>query len=890
MDSNVTVFRGRRCVRVKRQTGAGSPASQNTPAGSNTNSTSKATTPSTSPSSPTLSGPATTNPDVPSSVTPAADTNPPVPIPPPPPPEAETNPQSTPTTVRNGNAPPAGGSPAPGPTSPPAPATPKSPSTVEPAVPNPGSQPSVPSGQSSAQPSQPTTPDKGSDSNAPPTPIAPPPPESTSPTASVPVAVAPSSPNASPQGGGQAPSTGGQSPAPGGSGAGAAPQPQPDVASSQQGGNNQNTPPAVAGGSSAANNPPNPGSPQTQPNTGGSGSSPNTQSPSQAGGSSDSNPTEPGEVTIPAAMTSGGTGKPSVVVTTGKGGSLTSYTVTPTPGTSIPGGRGKGSGSALSTHNPNLPHADGSTHSPGEMDAGQGKRVDVGAIGGAIAAVFGVALIAFLIIFCGKRARRRKRSSGTPLLTSAGGRRSMKERVKALVGTARSPSPAATPIAGERRSLREKVTSVLSGRTLFGGDQDAAPVARSTTPALERGMRDISTSDAPQNRASSDPPQTFGERALGPLAMIGRQSPSRNRTERQPQANHKAPRLPTPVAQHRRSSSSVPSIIQSWTATDEENNPFRDPDPARPLRLLNPDLSRSNTTNTIGTARQPLAPASMLTDVRPNPYPAPVAMNSSPFFGPPPSRPQHKRSFSKTRIPNPFLDPEPQPDESNSRSPPQRGYTASGHSRTTSLRQDQFERSTGTLMHQNSTSTIDSGFVSATVSPELQQEGFARRKDKASNREDSEATPHGLSTIPASRSASGSSQGASSISPSELLRELEAFESPFADFYRSSNSISRDFGPESMASESVYTRPTTSAFPSYILDENRRMSRASDPFDLDRPEILGLMKLGRTASRDTSLSRSTSNRSIRSERSGVRGKRKSQGLNHPLNSGSVQGQ
>lgn len=512
----------------------------------------------------------------------------------------------------------------------------------------------------------------------------------------------------------------------------------------------------------------------------------------------------------------------------------------------------------------------------------------MGAIGGAIAAVFGVALIAFLIVFCGKRAKRRKRGSGTPLLRNAGTKPSMKEKVTALVSAARSPSPVATPVAGERRSMREKVTSFLSIKGLFSGDQAAAPVARSTTPALERGMREVSTSNVPRNRASSEPPQKFRERTFGPLAMIGRRSPSRDRIERQTEVNEPPPRIPTPIAQHRRSASSVSSIIQSWTATGEENNPFRDPDPARPLRLLNPDLSRSNTANTIGTLRQPLPPNPMPTNWSPNPYPSPLAVSSPSPLGPPPSRPQHKRSFSQTRIHNPFLDPEPQQDLSSSRSQTPTEYTAPGHSRTTSARPNQnpFERSVGSLMHQNSTSTVDSGFVSATVSPEIRQGGFARN-GKISYRVDSDTAPYGLSTVPSSRSASASSRSITSISPSELLRQLDAFESPFSDSHRSSKSISFDFGPESLGSEAGPTRPTTSAFPSYILDENRRMSRASDPFDLDRPEILGLMKLGLTGSRDTSLSRSASGKSISSDRSGMKGKRKSSGRNWFLNSDSV---
>ncbi|KAE9979419.1 hypothetical protein BLS_009840 [Venturia inaequalis] len=830
---------------------------------------------------------------VPSSTTLSPALNPPVPIPPPPPPEAETNPASMTTVMRsmlpetttttNKDPPPAS---APAPTQPP-----DAPAALVPKPAIPGPAPAASSAEEETI--QPSVSVKSvmesSVTNTAPTPIAPPPvivaptpaPAASNKPDSPPAPLSDPKPKETPKAGGQAPAASGQSPPPAAPDPGAAPQPLPAASPSPNGGTNQNTPPVV-GGSPAATNSPNSGSSQLQPQS-------NGNSPA-------ANPSETGVVPLPTMITSGSVVRPqpTVVVSTGKGGSLTSFTITPTlpksaVGNSVAGG--KSSSGAMSTHDPSVPHADGSAHTPGDTHAQQEKKVDVGAIGGAIAAVFGVALIAFLIVFCGKRAKRKKRGSGTPLLRNAGTKSSMKEKVTAMVSSARSSNPVATPVAGERRSVREKVTSLFSAKGLFGGDQAAAPVARSTTPALERGMREVSTSDVPRNRASSEPPQTIKEKALGPLAMIGRRSPNRHEKERQLRTNETPTRIPTPVAQHRRSASSVSSIIQSWTATGEENNPFRDPDSARPLRLLNPDLSRSNTANTIGTIRQPLAPLSMPPNLISNIYPPALLISSPPPFGPLPSRPQHKRSFSQSRVHNPFLDPEPQQDPSRSRSQTPTEYMATGHSRTTSLRRNQFERSVGSLMHQNSTSTFDSGFVSATVSPQVRQGGFAGN-DKPSFRVDYDATPYGLSTVPASRSASGSSQGSfsispSSITPSELLRELDAFESPFSDSHRSSKSISFDYGSESLVSEAGPTRPTTSAFPSYLLDENRRMSRASDPFDLDRPEILGLMKLGLTNSRDTSLSRSESGNSIRSERSGTRGKRKSQGKAWILNSESV---
>ncbi|KAF2417112.1 hypothetical protein EJ08DRAFT_666566 [Tothia fuscella] len=521
--------------------------------------------------------------------------------------------------------------------------------------------------------------------------------------------------------------------------------------------------------------------------------------------------------------------RPSIVVTTAKNGSPLTFTTTPSPSL-------KGQSPYATSVNPGaIPdpprvddssHASGDSHSPGQHASG--RKVDVGTIGGAVAGVLGVLLIVALVWFCGKRAaRRRKRGSLTPLMNRDSGLRT-------------------------KTSLSDKVSYFLKRKK----SADAAPGRqRATTPALERGMREPSqdTTRTRSSRASSAPAATFRERAMATL--IGKRAAvSEEVVHEQRQEPPRIP-TPTPMTDHRRSIS-VSSFIQSWSATDDNNNPFRDPETRGPLGLVNADLSRANTVR-----QQPLGALSPSPLRVQNPFTSPpTSPRAPPPIGPLPNRPLHKRSFSQNRI-DPFADSAHEaphsltPDE-HLRNEAILARTHSFSRSTTSVR---LSRSTSqseagpatTLRHQISgASTVDSGFVSA--SPHL---GTLQEADKpwqalsTSPRpapDTNRATP--LSTVMSN--SSGSSPSLSLSSPGQRSER--------------SSKMSFDFGPDLVLGASPGpTRPGTSMYLSF--NDDKRISHISDPFDLDRPEVLGFM--GRFGSRDTSLTRSGSGGSNRSKKS-----------------------
>jgi hypothetical protein len=831
MASNITTYQGRRCTKVRRsgETAVSSVASAAALSSKSTGLASTVSANAASRSSSVIS-------NVGSSTTLVDATAPPTPVPPPPPLESETGPASvvrsmlTPAastvTPKASRTPTVGGAtggtaPVPTPVPPPPPTQSVSEETTRPDI----SQKSIllPSEVSSPQ----------STLQAPtPTPGPPPPPI---PVASSAVASNPQVSNAQPNpsiSAGQRPTI----PAPQG------PQASQNPVSTRRGGNPQNTLPAsspaspgqsnvpviVPGSPAQPNDPAQPNSP-SQPNgpsfpgqsngptlpDGGGGGQGGEQQPGNIpeGGNG---VVPPGSLTVvpfPAVMTSVPVARASVVVTTAKNGLPTTFTI---PASSVNGAQ-PGS-TAGAGHGPGLPGADG-THAAGQSS----KKVNGGAIGGAVAGVLGIIVIVALVWFCGRKAaRKRKRGSLTPLMNRDSGLRT-------------------------KTSLSEKLSAFVGrGRT---GDATTDGARRSNTPALERGMRE-QAQDATRNRssrASSAPAVSFRERALGALA--GKKVVKEETEQEVPR------RLPTPVPdqQHRRSAS-VSSFIQSWSATDENNNPFRDPDTREPLRLINADLSRSNTR---GTIRQ--APAAVLTpsprrvqNPFASPHDTPV---SPPPVGPLPSRPMHKRSFSQNRI-DPFADPaneispvSPQRTEAPQDYMNREAMIARAHSQARSIA----SQSRGGSQHQrqpSKSSTIDSGFVSG-ASPQIGSADSERPWKETTN---SPRTQYPLSTVLSSRSSSSSNNSSPVTSPSHHSS------------HRSSKAMSYDFGPDHvMGSSPGPTRPTTSMFPSYI--ENR-ISHVSDPFDLDRPEVLAFMKDGRswTGSREPSLSRSGSARSSRSKR------------------------
>jgi hypothetical protein len=393
------------------------------------------------------------------------------------------------------------------------------------------------------------------------------------------------------------------------------------------------------------------------------------------------------------------------------------------------------------------------------------------------------------------------------------------------------------------------------------------------TPNLERGMRDNSSSiysKPVRNRSSSVPVMALRDRAMGLFKNARSRSRGMKRDSDTSFVGDKManapPRLPSPIAQHRRSAASVSSFIQSWSATDDDNNPFRDPSPDEPLRIKNPDLSRSNTTRNTITKLPPILMPKPYNQSPPLPSSDNVATRSPGIFAAgatavptlqPPQKSRHKRSFSQSRIPNPFDDPLPSArpvsptsvyttksiygaadkilwPESQGQRRHSRNYTVATMGRP--------------LQREPSKSSVDSGFVSA-KSPLQGQNEFDDRPGSNSLK------PSHQSTLLSSR------MGGNSVRSS-----LSSQDSPFGDSARLSGF---DFlnSPADLSSSPGPTRPVTSNYPSYIMD---RTSRVSDPFDLDRPEILALMKPTWTqtmASRDTSRTRRDSNGSSKSRQS-----------------------
>ena len=300
------------------------------------------------------------------------------------------------------------------------------------------------------------------------------------------------------------------------------------------------------------------------------------------------------------------------------------------------------------------------------------------------------------------------------------------------------------------------------------------------------------------------------------------------------------PRLPSPVAQHRRSASSVADFIQSWNSTDDDNNPFRDPDGSQPLTVKNAALSRSNTQKSVAKLTPILqSPAWNQSPPLPsNNFGIGVASSGpSPVMKPSPQMPRHERSFSQARVQNPFADPI---SVARPVSPTSVYTTADSLHRSDSRKHTRsYTVSAGRpIQRQPSKSTVDSGFESA-KSP------IMNVKDEY-DRPDSDPLKQWHMSGMGLSSQNGGKSGRTSMSSSD----------PFGDDIRISNFQFFDNSPDLSSS-----RPVTSQYPSYIMD---RQSRVSDPFDIDRPEVLAGMKptwSQTMASRATSVSRRDSSRS-----------------------------
>ena len=530
-----------------------------------------------------------------------------------------------------------------------------------------------------------------------------------------------------------------------------------------------------------------------------------------------------------------------------------------------PSAHAEGDGHSGSDHS-----GSGASHSGSD---GEGPKVQPGAVVGAVFGVISFLAIAGLLFFCFRRRRNSERNSGTPLIANSSAS-SMRSGFSARFGTFFAPRrPSGESFSNAKAAMSEKVHAVFAVRQAadrfegtkqkFGGmfvkregsTRDAdANFSRQPTPNLERGMRDATSpsvySNGTRNRASSVPAMAFRERAMGLF---------KPRSKSRPMFGHKRetsdisfvgdkvvaadgpPRLPSPVAQHRRSTSSVADFIQSWNSTDDNNNPFRDPDASQPLTVKNADLSRSNTQRSVAKLT-PILQSKAYNQSPPlpsiNSFGIGVATSGvSPVMKSSPQIPRHERSFSQARIQNPFTDP-----SSMARpvSPTSIYTTADSLHRSDSRKHTRsYTVSAGRpIQRQPSKSTVDSGFESA-KSPIMDNKGSFERPDS-----DPMKQWH------------MSGMGLSSQGGYKSMRSSVSSQDPFADDLRISDFQFFDNSPDLSSS-----RPVTSQYPSYIMD---RQSRVSDPFDLDRPEVLAGMKptwSQTMASRATSISRRDSSRS-----------------------------
>jgi hypothetical protein len=204
--------------------------------------------------------------------------------------------------------------------------------------------------------------------------------------------------------------------------------------------------------------------------------------------------------------------------------------------------------------------------------------------------------------------------------------------------------------------------SVRNVRTFFsnrfsrntGGDDGQ----RANTPALESGIDRtpyMTEVEPPRRRSSSEPATATRSNQISPV--IPRQSKNFGVSATG------APMIPAP-SPHRRSVSSLAGM--AYPVLTNTNNPFMDPDPNAPLRIVNPDLSRSgsvaSTPRTPGKRTMaPVALGAAAVGVGAAGAVAAAKMSPSPLkqatsFTPPPSRSMHQRTPSIGQ--DPFMDPE----------------------------------------------------------------------------------------------------------------------------------------------------------------------------------------------------------------------------------------
>ena len=434
-----------------------------------------------------------------------------------------------------------------------------------------------------------------------------------------------------------------------------------------------------------------------------------------------------------------------------------------------------------------------------------GSHAKVAAVVGSVSGFIALILIGTLFFFCfkkrGGRPLGRRTSVNAPLMgrSSRTGSRSSNELLGRKSGISALLDPRRIISRPKTNTIQPEMTSWPSG-----------PFARSPSPQ--------------RSRSSSAPASTLRERLHG---IVGRRNPSiaAAALPTTTRVVSQAPVLPEPVRERRSSVSSLGFGVYI-AHPDEENNPFRDPDPEATLQLLNPDQSCNSTPDS--TPQRDIRDPMMRTSLE--------RILSLPKQPPP----LHRRLTSLSQ--DPFIDPT-EPDDLvrhslNVSSPTLEALASvdtlrkvAAHNRTRSAASLRSIRPTSHA-RQVSTASADSGFASASsVSHESgfssQQSGFPSTQSQTL------ARLYSQFSNPPSDSSNTNTLSNSTIRLSDLLPPLSTHNSP-----RSSAAAGFDFG----FGEPGPTRPTTEAFtplPPTFEAFTPRTNRMSDPFDLDKPELLG---------------------------------------------------
>ncbi|KAF2670985.1 hypothetical protein BT63DRAFT_205479 [Microthyrium microscopicum] len=473
----------------------------------------------------------------------------------------------------------------------------------------------------------------------------------------------------------------------------------------------------------------------------------------------------------------------------------------PKAGTGGGGGMGGGAGASV------------------EEAAAGSKAKSTAIIAGSVSAIVAISLICALIFFCLRRRRQQPRD-----LVSG------------------------SFVVDRRSSPRDNVRAFFSGRN---SRRDEADSVRSNTPALERGlertpyMQEVDTSS--RRRSSSEP----ASRAFNapPPKAVSRNAPDGLPTI--PKVNLGDP--------HRRSVSSISGM--AYPVLSDLNNPFIDPDPSAPLRIVNRDASLQGTPlSTPLSAKPPLLPMGAFGMAAA----AGVAggmvssnlKHSSPLS---PTRSNHRRTPSTSQ--NPFADPVPisdpfaDPEASSSTTPKilQRASTdtTSQYSNSPAISQTRTmpgipqitKTAASSISSHKYNGSADSGFASASPeslhSPRFNGLGINIFNRNNHRRTESRAPlmPTSSPRVPFPQNPDRLSVGRPPRVPSGgSTRGHERLSST-----SSSSSLSLSF-PSSWGSPGPTRPPSMAGQPSPTERSGggspRNASRVSDPFDLDLPELL----------------------------------------------------